>query len=258
MADDLAKLLSRPDLVNALADRRAFADYDPITTADVLASMPARNPLAEALLGLKNRIPENPNPGPSLMNMARGGLGTAANWLAGKPEIGPDTIAPLGLSVLGLASRGALAAGAARRERAAVSADPVPPQFRGRAPESPVQPGTRDDTGAWFLEGEKPIYGNGSRQALDMLFGPEYAKRFDAFRRIDVRDADGNAHGYWVKPNLTPEQARAFNDLARTKRQFSPTKATDAEWENMHRLQGTAFGYSPEAIDAWITAGKNQ
>ena len=138
------------------------------------------------------------------------------------------------------------------RTPARVSADAVPPQFRGRAPESPLQPGTRDDTGAWFLEGDKPIYGNGSRASLDGLFGPEYAKRFDAFRSIAINDADGNVHGYWLKPSLTPEQAQAFNELARAQKKFSPTKASDEEWTQMHRLHGSAFGYPPEAIEAWI------
>jgi hypothetical protein len=140
---------------------------------------------------------------------------------------------------------------AARRP---IGSDPVPPSFRGRAPESPAQRGFRDDTGAWFIEGDKPVYANSSRSGLDALFGPEYAKRFDSYRRFDIPDADRNPHSYWLKPELTPEQAKAFNELARAKAAFSPTKATDDAWEQMHRLQGRAFGYDPAAVDAYLSA----
>ncbi len=133
-----------------------------------------------------------------------------------------------------------------------------PPEFIGRAPESPSRKGFRDDTGAWFLEGDKPVYGNASRQGLDSLFGADYAKRFDAFRRHDIKDADGNAHSYWVKPDIKPEQAQALENLLRFKREFSPTKASPREWDRQHRLNGEAFGYAPSDIDAWINYGRRK
>lgn len=36
-----------------------------------------------------------------MLNMAKGGLNSAANWLDWKPEIGPDTLAPLGMAGAG-------------------------------------------------------------------------------------------------------------------------------------------------------------
>lgn len=41
--------------------------------------------------------------GPSLAGMLQGGLDTAGRWLGGNPEIGKDTLAPLGLAGMGAA-----------------------------------------------------------------------------------------------------------------------------------------------------------
>ncbi len=40
--------------------------------------------------------------GPALTSAVKGGLNTGANWLEGKPEIGPDTLAPLGMAAMGM------------------------------------------------------------------------------------------------------------------------------------------------------------
>jgi hypothetical protein len=128
----------------------------------------------------------------------------------------------------------------------------VPAQFRGKAPESPVQRGMRDDTGAWFLEGDKPVYANASRESLDSLFGPEYAKRFDAFRRVESVDADGNRATYWLKPNLSADQIEHVNALGRFHRTFSPTKATPEQKLQHDRLQGLAYGYDPAKVDSYV------
>lgn len=83
-----------------------------VTTSDVMGQMNAlyAGP-GGALRNLRNAIPESPN-ALSALNMMRGGLGSAANWLQGRPEIGPDTMAPLGLAGMGMAMapRGALGA----------------------------------------------------------------------------------------------------------------------------------------------------
>jgi hypothetical protein len=53
--------------------------------------------------------------GPSLAGILQGGLDTAGRWLGGNPEVGRDTLAPLGLAVMGRAPVNSLASGAARR-----------------------------------------------------------------------------------------------------------------------------------------------
>jgi hypothetical protein len=65
------------------------------------------------LRSLVERMPENKDlPKPqffmdprslSMANILKGGANTALNWLEGKPEIGPDTLAPLGLAPMGMA-----------------------------------------------------------------------------------------------------------------------------------------------------------
>lgn len=167
----------------------------------------------------------------------------------GDEDIGKDAVM-LGPAML-LPGFGRAAGGIAAR-LPTKSFDPLPPQFRGRAPESPIQPGFRDDTAAWFIEGDKPVYGNASRAGMDNLVGPEYAKKFDDYHRIDIKDADGNAHAYWIKPNLDPKQAQVVNDLVRFKKTFSPSSASDAEWATQHQLNGKAFGYPDETVAGYV------
>lgn len=93
--------------------------YADATTADTVQKMNAlyAGP-GGALRSLRNAIPENTDlPAPqffmdprslSMKNMVRSGLGTAANWLQGTPEIGPDTLAPLGLGSMGTGVMNAL------------------------------------------------------------------------------------------------------------------------------------------------------
>ena len=77
--------------------------YADATTADTVQKMNAlyAGP-GGALRSLRNMIPQG-SEGLSILNMARSGLGTAANWLQGTPEIGPDTLAPLGAGIAGAA-----------------------------------------------------------------------------------------------------------------------------------------------------------
>lgn len=74
------------------------SDWSP-TTADVNARMP-QGGFVEWLRSVAAGIPDSPNT-LSILNMGRSGLNTMANWLDKKPEIGPDTIAPLGLAPMG-------------------------------------------------------------------------------------------------------------------------------------------------------------
>lgn len=72
-------------------------NYD---TADILRRIRKPNALVDALRVSANAIPENKDHSVSLVNMLRGGLGSAANWLDGNPEIGKDTLAPLGMGMM--------------------------------------------------------------------------------------------------------------------------------------------------------------
>ena len=62
------------------------------TTADVLRRYSEPSWLQQ----MANWMPSNPDHQLSLVNILKGGATSAANWLAGKPRIGPDTLAPLG------------------------------------------------------------------------------------------------------------------------------------------------------------------
>lgn len=75
-----------------------------------MADDPNRRPnaLVEALMGLRDRIPENTEHNISLANVLRGGLGTAAGWMDWRNKMSPDdyspqeVMAPLGASALGI------------------------------------------------------------------------------------------------------------------------------------------------------------
>lgn len=90
--------------------------YDPVadgyqdaSTADVVGKMNALySGPGGALRSLRNMVPENTEGGLSALNMLRSGLNTSANWLQGNPEIGPDTLAPLGLGSMGTGLANAL------------------------------------------------------------------------------------------------------------------------------------------------------
>lgn len=92
------------------------ADGVSYDTSNVLAGIPKRNAVSDALRAARNAIPENRNHSVSMLNMVRGGLGSAANWLEGSPEIGPDTLAPMGaglMTSMGLNAFGAIPRNAA-------------------------------------------------------------------------------------------------------------------------------------------------
>jgi hypothetical protein len=55
------------------------------------------------------------------------------------------------------------------------NSNPVPPEFRR---------GTKDDTGVWFIEGDKPLYANATRESLTKLYGADEAAKFDQFESV--------------------------------------------------------------------------
>lgn len=92
------------------------ADGVSYDTSNVLAGIPKRNAVSDALRAARSAIPENRDHSVSMLNMLRGGLGSAANWLEGSPEIGPDTLAPMGaglMTSMGLNAFGAIPRNAA-------------------------------------------------------------------------------------------------------------------------------------------------
>ena len=94
---DLAELLMR----------YGYGQQDPgpdetFDTSNVLGVTQKRAP--NLLNRLAGAIPENTEHSVSLANMLKGGLDTAGRWLGGNPEVGRDTLAPLGLA--GLAPSG--------------------------------------------------------------------------------------------------------------------------------------------------------
>ena len=66
---------------------------------------PEPNPVTSALRTAAGSVGANAYPfypgAPSLSGMFGDGLGSAANWLDQRPEVGPDTLAPLGLAAAG-------------------------------------------------------------------------------------------------------------------------------------------------------------
>lgn len=95
--------------INSLYSYTPRDGYGEQTTADVLGQMNALYSGPGGMLrSMRNAIPESHN-ALSIMNMARSGLGTAANWMQGRPEIGPDTLAPLGIAAVGTGAMNALA-----------------------------------------------------------------------------------------------------------------------------------------------------
>lgn len=102
---DLAELLMRYGY--GQQDPGPDETYD---TRNVLGTMQKRAPTL--LNRLAGAIPANTEHGLSLANMLKGGLDTAGRWLGGNPEIGKDTLAPLGLAGMGMAMapRGAIGA----------------------------------------------------------------------------------------------------------------------------------------------------
>lgn len=121
--DDLASILAHYGHGQQAPDPGADEVY---STVDVLRSMRAPKPwFTEAMRHLASFIPVDDREdrqrgrdepwanwwarsnldsglGPAIPAVVKGGLNTSASWLEGKPEIGPDTLAPLGLAAMGI------------------------------------------------------------------------------------------------------------------------------------------------------------
>ena len=83
-------------------------DGETLDTAGILGQYTRRNEgLPGVLRGWAGNVRDASRPD----NVLAGGLDTAANWIAGEPQVGQDTLAPLGLGIMGSMLAPANAAG---------------------------------------------------------------------------------------------------------------------------------------------------
>lgn len=151
------------------------------------------------------------------------------------------------------ATRGAIQGAAAAEEAATRALGPrIHPELPV-APRSPVVPTFRDNTGALFVEGDKPVYANASREGLDLLFGPEYAKRFDAFESITATHPDGSPYTVWFKPG---ERARAqqLAEMARRGPGGDSPAANDLLWGESTARMGQRTQNGRSGLEQWTDA----
>jgi hypothetical protein len=149
-------------------------------------------------------------------------------------------------------------ANAAKEPQGILSPNPLPAQYKGKAPLGPLMEKlsrtTGDDTGAWFIDGDKPTYtmgGTDPRSHLDQLFGPDYAAKFDGYQSksvpMPVQTISGKPylHTTWFKPGAET-QADTLGRLAQQTGDVTKTK-------QHHREYGLALGYPEDAVDAYVS-----
>lgn len=140
-----------------------------------------------------------------------------------------------------LAGTGGLAGGTGKtrlstKELEKVNTDPMPAKFKA---------GTKDDTGIWFLDGNKPIYAQARRDSLDKLFG-DRAKEFDNFKSVSGTNDKGHPISVWYREGnkeAALKEIQNFKDKAGVK-----TKAEEAK---LHYESGVNLGYPEEAARAY-------
>lgn len=109
MADTLANILA--GYGEGYRSPALTGDSEIYDTSNVLGRMRQDSAATRGMRGLADLLQRDSVP----ENVLAGGINTAANWLDQRPEVGADTLAPLGLSALGSAPAGALAANTFRR-----------------------------------------------------------------------------------------------------------------------------------------------
>lgn len=157
-----------------------------------------------------------------------------------EPLTSQDLIKPA-MDMSALAGSGGLAGvGETRLPTAAlekVNTNPLPKQFAK---------GTKDDTGIWFLEGNKPIYAQAQRSSLDHAYGADKAKEFDKFPSVTGKNEQGSPISVWYRPG---EKDRALAEIENFKQKANAT--TDAEKAKLHYESGVNLGYPEEAARAY-------
>jgi cytochrome c556 len=148
---------------------------------------------------------------------------------------------PQALSMASLAGTGGL--GGVERRLATKALKDV--DARNVIPKQFVK-GTKDDTGVWFLEGDKPIYANAARSSVDKLYGADKAKAFDNFESISDKNANGNPITVWYRPG---EKERALAEVQNFKDKVNAS--TPADNARLHYESGVNLGYPEEMARAY-------
>jgi hypothetical protein len=117
-----------------------------------------------------------------------------------------------------------------------VNTNPLPKEFAR---------GTKDDTGIWFLEGDKPIYAQAKRDSLDKLYG-DRAKEFDNFNSVSDVNSKGQPISVWYREG---HKETALKEVDNFKKKVDAS--TDAEKAKLHYESGVNLGYPEEAARAY-------
>lgn len=117
-----------------------------------------------------------------------------------------------------------------------VDTNPLPAKFKA---------GTKDDTGIWFLDGDKPVYAQARRESLDKLFG-DRAKEFDNFQSVSGTSEKGGPITVWFRDG---QKDKALKEVQNFKDKNNAT--TDAEKAKLHYESGVNLGYPEEAARAY-------
>lgn len=117
-----------------------------------------------------------------------------------------------------------------------VNTDPMPVRFKV---------GTKDDTGIWFLDGDKPIYAQAKRDSLDKLFG-DRAKEFDNFQSVSGTSEKGGPITVWYREG---QKDKALKEIQNFK--DKQAASTNAEKAKLHYESGVNLGYPEEAARAY-------
>lgn len=122
------------------------------------------------------------------------------------------------------------------KELEKIDTNPLPAKFKA---------GTKDDTGIWFLDGDKPVYAQARRESLDKLFG-DRAKEFDNFQSVSGTSEKGGPITVWYREG---QKDKALKEVQNFKDKQAAT--TDAEKAKLHYESGLNLGYPEEKARAF-------
>lgn len=122
------------------------------------------------------------------------------------------------------------------KELEKLNTNPLPSKFKA---------GTKDDTGIWFLDGDKPVYAQARRDSLDKLFG-DRAKEFDNFQSVSGTSEKGGPITVWYREG---QKDKALKEIQNFKDKQAAT--TDAEKAKLHYESGLNLGYPEDKARAY-------
>ena len=122
------------------------------------------------------------------------------------------------------------------KELEKLDTNPLPSKFKV---------GTKDDTGIWFLDGDKPVYAQARRDSLDKLFG-DRAKEFDNFQSVSGTSEKGGPITVWYREG---QKDKALKEIQNFKDKQAAT--TDAEKAKLHYESGLNLGYPEDKARAF-------